>query len=191
MIAILTLTSILLNSAVHGIPTTSPGQSLHLASTQDTAASQATWLHGTAQNETALDGTGRNGTALNGTTPLRPYPVQQCGIYQPAPKQDCINALSQFPVWSGEDRFHPWQPHDPDPNFALGQVKKSGRCRIFINLLKNEQQPTWSWDQLVNYIRVCWTCARRTRGIRRRSGPQVAIFRSGFLTCSGLTRVSG
>ena len=150
--AVLTTAFVLFNSVVDAVPATSPGRPIDSASKRDAAASHAIPLNGTALNETAMDGYALNGTTLNGTGFLAPYPTQQCGIHQPAPNQDCIMALIQFPSMLTRGVFHPRQPHDPDPQVALGQVEKSGRCRIFINLLNDKKHPTWSWDQLVNCI---------------------------------------
>ena len=143
MTVILTTAFILLNSVVHASPaSTFASQLIYPASNLDAAA-----FFAAALNATAL-----NGTALNETAPLPPYPTQQCGVYPPAPLQDCINALIQFPFSSGGGEFHPWRPHDPDPEHGLGQARKSGQCRVFINLLDKTQPVEWFWTDLANSI---------------------------------------
>ena len=131
-----------------------PGQLFYPASNPDAAAFFAAAQNSISVNETSVAGTAGNGTGLNASAPLPPYTTQECGIYAPAPLQDCINALIRFPFSSGAGNFHPWRPHDPDPEHGLNQARQSGLCRVFINLLDNTQPVEWSWDQLANYI---WT----------------------------------
>lgn len=148
MTVISTTTFILLNSVVLAKPaSTLAGRLSFPASNPDAAAFFAAALNGTSVTGTAVNGTGPNESAQ-----LPPYATQQCGIYAPAPLQDCINALIQFPFSSGRGEFHPWRPHDPDGEHELGQARKSGQCRVFINLLDKTQPVEWSWDGLANYI---------------------------------------
>lgn len=93
--------------------------------------------------------------APNLTAPGQPFVYEQCTGHppaQPAPLVDCLRALSQFPTSDEDGEFHSPIPHDPHGNYSLGQVRKSGQCRIFVDLLRSEAGglltpvPTvWSW----------------------------------------------
>ena len=148
MIVIVTTALIFLNSVVLASPASIVASRLsYPASNPDAAAFFAAAPNGTSVTVAAV-----NGTGLNASAQLPPYATQQCGIYAPSPLQDCINALIQFPFSSGAGEFHPWRPHDPDPEHGLSQARKSGQCRVFINLLNKTQPVEWSWDELANYI---------------------------------------
>lgn len=82
------------------------------------------------------------------------YTEEQCAVHPPAPLSDCLHALAQFPT-SGDGVFHPATLHDPNANYSMGQVRKSGQCRIFVNSLV-DGPIAWSWvgdDGLLSTVR--------------------------------------
>ena len=87
-------------------------------------------------------------TAANVTAPGIPYAYNTCTGPPYAPLSDCLNALTQFPT-GGEGEFHRFTPHDPAPDYIMPAVRKSGSCRISVDLLGDAEgvvTPTvWSW----------------------------------------------
>lgn len=132
---LLTTTSILLNIIiVHATPATPPfaGGQLITANSNSPGAPLS-----------------NASTAGNVTAPGIPYAYNTCTGPPYAPLSDCLSVLSQFPA--GFDReFHRFTPHDPSPDYVMPAVRRSGSCRIIIDLLGDAEgavTPTvWSWD---------------------------------------------